>query len=70
MFAQYLFLIKKDAVLAKKRRIFSTEVNREFTLLLPGVAHLVAVKTAEQILNKCLHTGFRAESIDWVLNHS
>ena len=45
MFAQYLFLIEQDAVLAKKR-IFSTEVNREFTLLLPVVAHLVAVKIA------------------------
>ena len=43
MFAQYLFL---DAILVKKKD-FSTVVNREFTLLLPGVAHLVAVKTAE-----------------------
>ena len=36
---------KKNTVLAKKGN-FSTEVDREFTLLLPGVAHLVAVKTA------------------------
>ena len=49
---------------------FSTVVNREFTLLLPGVAHLVPVKTKEQILNKCLQADFRAESVDWLLNYS
>ena len=48
-----------DAVLAKKI-YFSTVVNREFTLLLPGVAHLVAVKTVRQILSKCFQTTFRA----------
>ena len=36
-----------------------------FTLLLPSVAELVAVKTVNQILNECLQTDFRAKSVDY-----
>ena len=41
-----------DAVLAKK--IY-------FTLLLPHVAHLVAVKTVRQILSKCFQASLEVE---------
>ena len=51
-------IIKMDAVLAQKN-YFSIVVNRKFTLLLPGVAHLIAIKTIRQILNKCFQTRFR-----------
>ena len=49
-----IFIFDYNKCSFNKESDFSTEVNREVTLLFPGVAHPVTVRTVEHILSKCL----------------